>query len=199
LYLILDRQVNSYTELFRVAQKAIIAGVDVLQLRDKTGTAREILSFSEGILKLTRKKVLYVINDRVDLAIISGASGVHLGQEDISVAAARKMVGPEALIGVSCQTYARVQKARKDGADYIGFGSVFKTLTKPDRHAMDSELLRKIIPEARVPLFAIGGITLENIGGLRGLGVDRVAVCRAVCQARDVGQAVRQFKALLAA
>jgi len=197
LYLILDRQVSSYERLFEIAQKAILAGVDIIQLRDKSGTAKEILNFSKRILKLTKGRVPYIINDRIDLAITSGASGVHLGQDDVPVKLARRMMGPSALIGVSCQTLTQAQVAVKEGANYIGFGSVFKTLTKPDRHPMDIKLLKRIVKNISIPVFAIGGIDLKNVTQLNGIGVQRIAVCRAICKARNLERAVKNFKAAI--
>ena len=194
LYLILDRQVHAYADLFDTARRAIHAGVDMIQLRDKYGAAKEILKFSRRLLKLTRQRVLYIINDRVDLAAVSQADGVHLGQEDVPLKAARRLIGSGAIIGCSCQTYAHAQKAQKEGADYIGLGSVYKTLTKPERSPMDAALLAKVIQKIRLPVFAIGGINLNNISRLKRLGVSRAAVGRAICCAHDVEAAVRQFK-----
>jgi len=97
------------------------------------------------------------------------------------------------LIGVSCQTFAHAQKAQQDGADYIGFGSVFKTLTKPDRCPMDMKLLKKVVHNIKVPIFAIGGIHLKNVIQLEAVGIHRIAVCRAVCQAKNIEMTVKQF------
>ena len=167
LYLILDREVNTYKQLFDIAKKAIPAGVDIIQLRDKRGSAEEILSFSKRILNIIKGQIPYIINDRVDLAMISCSSGVHLGQEDIPFLAARKLIGKKALIGVSCQTLAHAQKAQKDGADYIGFGSVFKTMTKPDRQPLNLEILKQVFKEIKIPVFAIGGINLKNVDQIK--------------------------------
>ena len=197
LYLILDRQVNSYQQLFKIAKRAIPAGVDIIQLRDKNGSAKEILNFSKHILKLTNNHALYIINDRIDLAITSRASGVHLGQEDIPVKLARRMMGPNALIGVSCQTLAHARRAVEEGADYIGLGSVFKTLTKPDRRPMDMKLLSRVIKNISIPVFVIGGIDLKNKIQLDSIGVHRIAVCRAICQARNLERTVKHFKACI--
>lgn len=194
LYLILDRQVNSYAKLFEIARKAIFAGVDIVQLRDKTGSAKDILEFSKRILKLTKNRIPYIINDRIDLVMISRSSGVHLGQEDASLTQARKMMGNKALIGISCQTFDHAQKAQKEGADYIGFGSVFRTFTKPDRTPMDIRLLKKVIQKINIPVFAIGGINLKNITALKKIGVKRIVVCRAIAQSGNVAETVRQFK-----
>lgn len=194
LYLILDRDVNSYEELFEIAQKAMDAGVDIIQLRDKKGTTRDILDFSRRIREVTLGRIPFIINDRVDLALVSCSSGVHLGQNDMPLEKARKLMGEKALIGVSCQTLEHAQKAERGGADYIGFGSVFETLTKPERQPLSKDLLKKVFEDIKIPIFAIGGIDLSNLDELMAIGVDRIAVCRAICQADDVTQAVEQFK-----
>ena len=197
LYLILDREVCDYPRLFEILQQALAAGVDIVQLRDKKGSAQEILKFSKSARELIKGKIPYIINDRVDLSLVSGATGVHVGQDDIPVRTARKILGTKAVLGASCQTFAQAKKAQSEGADYIGFGSVFKTLTKPQRHPMDLELLRKVMTEIKIPVFAIGGITVENLEQLCSLGVQRVAVCRDICLAKDIGRAVQQLRRVL--
>ena len=196
LYLILDTQVNSYPELLDILKKSIRGGVDIVQLRDKAGSAKDILAFSKKAKKIIGNKVPYIINDRVDLAVVADASGVHLGQNDIPFEHARRIMGKRAIIGISCQNLQHARKAQREGADYIGFGSVFKTKTKPGRSPMDVEYLKKVVREIKVPVFAIGGIAQDNIGLLRQMGVERVAVCREICLAKDVSrmtQILKQF------
>ncbi len=197
LYLILDTQVIAYERLLRVLKAAVRAGVDIVQLRDKNGSAEDILSFCRQALKITAGRVPFIVNDRVDLAVLSGADGVHLGQDDISCCQARRMMGPKAMIGVSCQTWAQARKAQNEGADYIGFGSVFKTRTKPDRQPMDLDILRRVVGQTRVPVFPIGGISRSNIDVLTAIGIRRAAVCRDILLASNVGQAVEELKQLL--
>ena len=201
LYLILDTEVHSYTKLFEIAKQSIQArlpdgqaGVDIIQLRDKNGLAKDVLKFSKQVLRLTEGKVPFIINDRVDVAILCGADGVHLGQEDIPLKEARKVMGPKVVIGVSCQTFKHAQKAQREGADYIGFGSIFKTLTKPKRSPIDLNLLKEVIKKIHIPVFAIGGVNLDNIRQLKEIGVERFAVCRAICEAENVREVVREFK-----
>jgi len=134
------------------------------------------------------------MNDRIDLALACGASGVHLGQEDLPLKDAQKIAGKKLIFGVSCQTLAHVRKAEQQGADYIGFGSVFKTLTKPERETMNLKLLGQVMKYARIPIFVIGGITADNIIHLQKRGVQRIAVCRAICAASDVKQMTQKFK-----
>lgn len=194
LYLILDRQVNDDGRLFEVARESIRHGVDIIQLRDKLGIARDTLKCFKGILRAVNGRVPVIMNDRVDLAIAALADGVHLGQDDVPIRDARRMFGTRAVIGVSCQSYERARQAQAQGADYIGFGSVFKTLTKPERNPMNLDLLKKVVREISVPVFAIGGITLENIPALRAIGVRHFAVCRAICTARNIREATSDIK-----
>jgi len=193
LYLILDAQVNSYEQLFEIAKKSIKSGVDIVQLRDKFGTAKNILAFTKRLVRLSKGRVPVIVNDRVDILNVSGASGVHLGQDDLSIDAARSLVGKMPIVGISCQTLKQAKKAEEQGADYIGFGSVFKTLTKPERDPMDLRLLEKVAKNINIPVFAIGGITLGNIKHLRSIGVRRIAVCRAICEEKDTGVITKKF------
>ncbi len=193
LYLILDRQVNTDDQLFKIAVQAIGAGVDLIQLRDKVGNARDLLGCFQHIASIVRHRVPLIMNDRVDLALAAKAEGVHLGQEDMPIREARRIIGAKALIGISCQTLEQAREAQDVGADYIGFGSVFKTPTKPERFPLDLNFLEKVVHKVSIPIFAIGGIGLKQIATLRAIGVERFAVCRAICQASHVKEAARNI------
>jgi len=197
LYLILDAQVLSCQELLAQLKPAVRAGVDIVQLRHKNGSAAEILDFCKQAKKICRNRTLFILNDRVDLALLAQVDGVHLGQDDISYVDARKMMGKKAIIGVSCQTLDQVKVAQRQGVDYIGFGSIFKTKTKPERQPMKFDLLAKVLETAKIPLFPIGGINLNNLTQITPLGVRRVAVCRDILLAKDVEQAVKEFNQIL--
>ena len=199
LYLILDGLVLSYRDLLVKLKPAVRSGVDIVQLRDKNGSGKDILEFCKQAQRITQKKTLFIVNDRVDLAILAGADGVHLGQEDISYAQARKLMGPKAIIGVSCQTKEQALKAQAQGCDYIGFGSVFETQTKPERQAMNLELLKDVVKTIRIPVFAIGGIGRSNLDKVKEVGAKRVAVCRDILLAKDVAGAVKYLKKSLIA
>ena len=191
LYLILDAQVLGYADLLQVLKDSVRSGIGIVQLRDKKGSAKTILDFCHRALRITKHKVPFIVNDRADLALLSGADGLHVGQEDLDCLQARKIMGPSKIIGVSCQNLAQARKAQKQGADYIGFGSVFETKTKPERGAMDLVLLQKVVKQIKIPVFPIGGISRMNIGSLFPLGVSRAAVCRDILLANDACQAVR--------
>ena len=188
LYLILDTQVLDYGALLQVLKDSVRGGIDIVQLRDKKGSTKEILDFCRKVLKITKHQIPFIVNDRADLAFFSGADGLHVGQEDLDCLQASKIMGHGKIIGVSCQTLHQASAAEAFGADYIGFGSVFQTKTKPDRQAMDLDLLKKVIKKVKIPIFPIGGISRGNIGQLIPLGVKRVAVCRDILLAKDAGQ-----------
>lgn len=196
LYLVLDAGVNPYRKLLDILRQSAGRGVDIVQLRDKKGTARDILAFSRLARKIIRGRIPYIINDRVDLARLA-ADGVHLGQEDVPIVAAKKILGSSAIIGVSCQTLHAARQAQTQGADYIGFGSVFKTLTKPRRRPQDLSALKKVAKHIRIPVFAIGGITRSSAGRVQEAGIYRMAVCRDICLARDIARVVAEWKILL--
>jgi len=199
LYLILDTQLLDYGALLQVLKDSVRGGIDIVQLRDKKGSTKEILDFCRKVLKITKHQIPFIVNDRADLALFSGADGVHLGQEDLKYSLALRMLGKNKIIGVSCQTLDHALKAQAQGADYIGFGSVFQTQTKPGRQAMDLDFLQKVIKQVKIPLFPIGGISRRNIGQLIPLGVERVAICRDILLAKDVSQAVRELRDCIAA
>ncbi len=202
LYLILDAGVCPYDRLFVVLKEAVCSGVDIVQLRDKVGSAKDILFFGRKALSWLKGRVPFIINDRIDIARVIGASGVHLGQDDVPLVEARRMLGPRAMIGISCQSLAHVRQACKQGADYAGFGSVYKTLTKPERSPMDLSGLGRVVQYAgsrAFPFFAIGGITRGNLDQVKNQGVCRVAVCRDILLAGDTRRSVGEFRAALIA
>lgn len=197
LYLILDHQVYPYEKLFQIMKQAVQAGVDIVQLRDKQGSSRDIISFSQKAMHYLKGRAAYVINDRVDIAQIVQADGVHVGQEDIPVPMVRSLVRQKMMIGVSCQSLAMVKQAERDGADYIGFGSVFKTQTKPHRDPMNQPLLKRVVTMSSLPIFPIGGINLTNIDQVINSGATRVAVCRDIACAPRISEVVKKYKNML--
>lgn len=198
LYLILDREVLNYASLFSVAKQAIKAGVDIIQLRDKIGAAQDTLSLAIKLRKITYKKnTAFIINDRLDLALLSDADGLHLGQEDIPFKQARSFLGKNKLIGVSCHNLKEALFAQKEGADYIGLGPVFSTPTKPGFKAIGLEIISEIKSQLKIPFFAIGGITSANIEQVLGVGASNIAVCRAICWQRNAFRTAKTLKKIL--
>ena len=189
-----------YDELFVKMKLAVESGVDIVQLRDKLGASKDALKFCRKALRWLNGRAVFIVNDRVDIALIAGAHGVHLGQDDLPVPEARKLLGRGKIIGKSCQTVQHLRQALAEGADYVGFGSVFKTLTKPDRQPMAPARLKAAVRFSRgsgLPLFAIGGVTKKNLRMLAEFGVSRAAVCRDILKADDVASSVGEIKKAL--
>ena len=137
---------------------------------------------------------LTLINDRPDVAVLAGADGVHLGQEDLDLREVRRLVGPRLIVGASTHSLPQAQQAVRDGADYIGVGPTFPSATKEFARFPGLELLRQVHREVRLPAFAIGGITLDNVEEVLEAGADAIAVCAAVTKAADPAQACGALK-----
>ena len=188
--MIIDRKSSGGRDLAYLAQEAIEGGADMIQLRDKDSSASEILKVGRAIRDLTRKKKIpFIINDRVDIAVAVGADGVHLGQDDLPIEAARSMMGSGKLIGLSTHSLPQALEAEKKGADYIGVGPIFSTPTKPDYRAVGIDLIREVRDKIKIPFVVIGGIDESNIDEVLAAGARRVAVVRAVCGAKEIGRA----------
>jgi thiamine-phosphate pyrophosphorylase len=176
---------------------ALCGGADVFQLRDKRASDDELLRAAETVRALCDEHdALFVFNDRPDLAVAANADGVHLGQDDMAIEAARATVGPDLLIGRS--THAPVQVDGAVGADYIGVGPIHPTPTKRWRPAVGLELVRYAAANAAVPFFAIGGLDAANLPDAVAAGATRAAVVRAISEAADPEAAARELRALLA-
>jgi thiamine-phosphate pyrophosphorylase len=179
-------------------EAAVRGGVDVVQLREKRPTGR-LLSLAEELRGIcARGGALFTVNDDVALARLSGADGVHLGQEDEPVARAREVLGPEAVVGRSASSVDEALEAVREGADYLGVGTVFATPTKPDADAAGLALVEEIAREdLPVPWFAIGGITPETAPQVAAAGAPGFAVVRAVLDAGDPEAAARELRSFL--
>ncbi len=174
---------------------ALRGGVDVVQLREKELTDAVLVAAAAPFRRACdRHGALFVLNDRPDLVEACAADGVHVGQDDASVAEARALVGPERLVGLS--THSREEMEAADDADYLGVGTIFTTPTKAE-DAVGLELVRVAAETARVPWFAIGGIDLSNVQLLAAAGAHGVAVVRAIRDADDPEAAARELRAAL--
>lgn len=199
LYLLIDGR-DTLDAFDALARELIAAGVDVIQLRDKRLADRELLQRARRLGEVTSgTNTLFIMNDRADLAAIAGADGVHVGQGELSVAEARKIVGPDALVGVSTHSLAQAKQAEADCADYIGVGPTFASTTKHfDANELTGiELLRTIAAAVRIPAFAIGGIGRDNLREVLAAGFSRVAVSGAVVSAADPAAAVGDLRQIL--
>lgn len=200
LYVIVDRSVLKGKDPVEVAAAAVRGGADVVQWRDKESPDGPYLEVARRLKALLAgERALFVVNDRVDVALRVGADGVHVGHEDLPVPEVRELVGGSMLIGRSTHSLEEALEAERAGADYIGVGPVFSTPTKPGYKAVGLELVRQVKAKIGIPWVAIGGIDLENIGLLSSAGAARVAVVRAVAAASDPEAAARSLKGKLSA
>ena len=194
LYVILDA--GMLTEpVGKAAAKLIGAGVRLLQYRDKKAAARELLSASMTVAELVhRAQCAFFVDDRPDVAYLSGAGGVHVGQEDLTVEQARAVVGPERWVGVSTHNLKQFEEAAASSADYIAVGPIFPTSSKanPDP-VVGTELLHRVRTLTQKPIVAIGGITLERAPEVLAAGADSVAVMSGILQAKDPAGKAREY------
>jgi thiamine-phosphate pyrophosphorylase len=200
LYVILDAALLTVPET-ECADKLAAAGVRLLQYRNKQASAREILASSKRLsLLLVPQGVTFVVNDRADVALAAEANGVHVGQEDLGVEAARSVVGEGKLLGVSTHSLVQLKDAATTSADYVAVGPVFSTSSKanPDP-VVGIELIRRARPLTDKPIVAIGGITLERAAEVIEAGADSVAVISDILLAPDPGQRARQYIEILGA
>jgi len=175
---------------------ALRGGVDVFQLREKGLGDAALLRAADAARELCAQAgALFIVNDRPDCAVSADADGVHVGQDDASVAAARRLVGTDRLVGLSTHSPEQIEAA--EGADYLGVGPVHATPTKPGRPAVGLELVRHAAAHARVPWFAIGGLNADNLAPVLDAGARRVSVVRAIAEAEDAERAARTLKAML--
>jgi thiamine-phosphate pyrophosphorylase len=194
LYVILDRAVAGGRDLLELLDAAIAGGAKTVQLREKTWPSGQLLSLAERIRARCRAAgATFVMNDRVDLAVVLDADGVHLGQDDLPPRLARPLLRPGMILGVSTHSVEQARRAQADGADYVAVGAMFPTSTKPDFELVGPALMRAVRPEVRVPLVGIGGITPQNAGEVIRAGADGVAVISAVCAAADPTAASAHF------
>ena len=198
LYAILDL---GYAEPHRakdVAQELVASGVDLLQLRAKNYLAGEIEKLGRELREITQRHgVPLIINDHAEIARDLGAEGLHLGQDDMSIAHARQIVGAGCAIGKSTHSIGQAIRAFYEGADYIGFGPVFATPTKPDYPPIGLTEIEKVHEAVRIPIFCIGGIKLDNLPEVIEAGARRVVIVSALLQAPDLPAYARAVKDLL--
>ncbi|MGG3942661.1 thiamine phosphate synthase [Peribacillus psychrosaccharolyticus] len=197
LYAVSDRTWIGERKLSEQVEEALKGGATFIQLREKTLEFDEFLKEAMQIKEVTdRYQVPFVINDYVKVAVDCGADGVHIGQDDLGIEEARKLVGPDRILGVSVQTVEQAIAAEKSGADYLGAGSMFSTSTKIDAEMVSFETLKEICEAVNIPVVAIGGINQSNILELSGTGVDGAAIVSAIFAASDIKEASRELHVL---
>jgi thiamine-phosphate pyrophosphorylase len=199
LYVITDEGLSKGLTHAEIARMAIAGGADVIQLRDKRMDSKALTRCALEIRELTKKAgVLFIVNDRLDVALAAGADGVHLGQEDMPARAARPLCPPGFIIGVTAGTLEEALRAERDGADYIGLSPIFHTSSKDDAGpACGLDIIREVKNRISIPVVAIGGIGPSNASDVIGAGADGIAVISAVVSQDDVAGAARRLKAII--
>jgi thiamine-phosphate pyrophosphorylase len=188
LYLVCDEQPDEFLAT------VLGAGVDIVQLRMKDAGDDAIVAAGQRFARAAgAHRALFILNDRPDLVAATGADGVHVGQDDVAVDAARAIVGPDRLIGLSTHSPKQVDAAADLDVDYIGVGPVYATPTKPGRPAVGLGLVGYAAEHVSVPFFAIGGISPANVGAVHEAGAERIAVVRALTEAADPARAARRL------
>lgn len=198
LYAVTDRTWVKDTTLMDQVKEAFEGGITFLQLREKHLSKEEFIKEAREMKELSKEyKVPFVINDNIEVALAVDADGVHIGQDDMSVEEARKLLGEDKIIGVSAHNVEEAIKAQKGGADYLGVGAVCATSTKKDANVVSKEEIKKICHTVEIPVVAIGGIKKENIKTLEGTDVDGVAVVSAIFAAKDIKKDTKQLRSLV--
>ncbi len=197
LYVLTDCR-GSQNEFRNLVSGLINAGVDLIQLRDTTKSDRELIKVGRMLTELTRgSSTRWIMNDRPDLAVTSNADGVHLGQSDMKVSEARRIVGTTKLIGVSTHDLDQARHAVLDGANYIGVGPVFHSSTKQFESVAGVSFVKQVALEIRLPAFAIGGLCVNNVDQIINAGLSRVAVSSSIVGANDPIAAAKELLAKL--
>ena len=193
LYVIPDRAIGAPRSLLEQTETALAGGAAAIQLRDKQLEGRELLAAATAMAELCRRAgALFIVNDRLDIALLANAHGAHLGQDDLPAAEARRLCPPGFIIGVSVQTEEQARLAKAQGADYLGIGAVYPTRTK-DAAALGLDGVRRVAAATDLPSVAIGGINLANAAEVMTAGVDGLSVISAVVGAEDVCGAAKNF------
>ncbi len=198
LLLILDPDGFPGSELSETAERALAAGARAVQLRSKRLTRRVLYTEALGIRRLTRRyEAVFLVNDYVDLALAVEADGVHLGQSDLPLSVARRLIGSGGILGASARTPEEAVAASREGADYLGVGAVYPTTSKAEARVVGLEGLRAVRDAVELPILAIGGITPERVPDVIEAGADGVAVLSAILGAPRIEEAVEGFLAAL--
>ena len=196
LYFITDSTGFTEEEFLRRTEAALQGGVTFLQIREKDRSTREYIALAEKVHALTRKyNVPLIIDDRVDVALAMNAEGVHVGQSDMPVATARRLLGKEKIIGATAKTVPQAMEAYEQGADYLGVGAIYPTTTKVKTVLTSTDTLRDICNAVPIPANAIGGLNKDNIDVLAGIPIAGVCVVSAIMKADDPKVAAEDLKA----
>jgi len=195
LYAITGEVFHPGRSMLEVMEQAIVGGADIIQLRDKKSSKREILAKAYALRELTSKYgVTFIVNDHIDIALAVDADGVHLGQDDLPLREARKVVGRDKIIGISTHHIEEARQAEREGADYIGVGPIFPTQTKEDVVSpVTTHYVKQVAEEIGIPFVAIGGIKLHNVDQVLAAGAARICAVSDIVGADDVAGTCRKY------
>ena len=195
LYFITDSTGYEKDEFLRRVESALEGGVTIVQLREKNRTTREYIELAESVHKLTQfYNVPLIIDDRVDVVLAVDAEGVHVGAEDMPVATARRLIGPDKILGATAKTVPVAKAAYKAGADYLGVGAIYPTTTKVKTVLTSTDTLREITEAVPIPVNAIGGLNGDNMDVLKGINIAGVCAVSAIMKADDPKMAAEKMK-----
>lgn len=198
LYLVTDRRMPKEGHLEEVVEKAIQGGVTLVQLREKSGDTGILYERAVALKKVTDAYHLpLIIDDRIDIMLACDAAGVHVGQSDMPAKIARKLIGPDKILGVSAATLEEALKAEADSADYLGVGAMYPTATKKDADFTSLETLKKIKERVHIPVVAIGGINETTIPDFRGSTIDGFAIVSAIMASSEPEKVAKDLKDLI--
>ncbi|KGA96831.1 thiamine-phosphate pyrophosphorylase [Alkalihalobacillus alcalophilus ATCC 27647 = CGMCC 1.3604] len=199
LYAITGEEFHTGRDLIEVMEKAILGGVDIIQLRDKESSRKVVFEKAKKLRELTKKHhVTFIVNDYIDIALAVDADGVHIGQDDMPLAEVRKLVGPDKMIGVSTHALKEAREAEAGGADYIGVGPIFPTNSKKDVvDPVTTSYIQEVKEVVEIPFVAIGGIKLHNVEQVIEAGATRVCMISEIVGAEDVKGTAEKFIKIL--
>ena len=194
LYLVTNRYQDSVESFLAKVETACRAGVTIVQLREKNLTTHQYYQLAKQVKEITDAyQVPLIIDDRLDVCLAVDAAGLHIGDDELPVSVARQVLGPEKILGVTAKTVKRALEAAPSGADYLGTGAIFPTMTKENAPITLISTLKTICQTVAIPVVAIGGLTSENIDQLMGTGIAGVAVVRDLMQAEDIEAKTQAF------
>ena len=194
LYLVTNRYQDSLESFLEKVETACRSGVSIIQLREKNLTTNQYYQLAKQVKEITDAyQIPLIIDDRLDICLAVDAAGLHIGDDELPVSVARKVLGPEKILGVTAKTVKRALEAETSGADYLGTGAIFPTTTKENAPITLISTLKIICQTVAIPVVAIGGLTSENIDQLIGTGIAGVAVVRDLMQAEDIEAKTQAF------
>ena len=194
IYLVTDEKACLEKDFYACIEEAIKGGVKIVQLREKKISTKDFYEKALKVKEICKNYgVLFIINDRLDIAQAVGADGVHLGQSDMPIEEARKILKDKFLIGATARNIEEAKRAELLGADYIGSGATFGTSTKDNAKKLEMEELKKIVASVKIPVFAIGGININNVGILKNIGLQGICSVSGILSEKDCKKAVENI------